>query len=1167
MSPLKIFYYTASGLELANLAEAYREALEEVSFELKVCTASDVSGPQAEERLVSMAKGAQALVFLPHGGERSLPGFKKILEGTKARLIHVQPVGGSDEDLALVKRYAQPQDESFARRVKYLHYGGPENLKYFLLSLVETCQKSPLSLPPPRPLPTEGLYHPEGGSFSSLSAYLSWYQREKGEVYERPRVGLWFYQGYWVNRDLKPIDALVLALERQGVVPIPVFHRRFVEKGEAALKPLEVARTFFKKEGQSFIHALINLQPFSHRLLWPETAVVYPELDVAVLQGLMSFVSRKTWEETKAGLSPLELAISIAQPEFDGALITLLVATREEGPFDPLLGLPIRRYEPLEERVETLGQLALNWAKLRLTPPKRRKIAIIFHHYPPRADRMGCAFGLDSFASIVELLKEMKRQGYFLEELYASHEELAQKLASVQISDLRYLSKEEIKRRAAVAIPVERILSWVSAWPAETQEALYKAWGKPPGKLFVCDGQMYFGGLFNGNIFISLQPPRGKHEKLKETGAIVHDPDLPPPYHYLAFYRWLKDEFGAHAVVHVGKHGTLEWLPGKAVALSRACYPDLAISTLPNIYPYIVNDPGEGTQAKRRSYCAIIDHMIPPQMAAGRYGVLEELSRLLEEYRLLKDENPVQARAMVEKIIAKACEAGLNEDLSLSQKEIENDQALFLERLHDYLDQIAAAYVNDGLHVLGKPPTGKRREETVAAIAKGAGADPCEVAPLLEGIREEITLCLKALSGGFVPPGPSGAPTRGDLEVLPTGRNFFSVDPQKIPTKLAWERGVRQAKALLERYLKDQGRLPRTLAMVIWGSPTMRTRGEDFACALYLLGVRPLWHPGNQRVLGVEPIPLQELGRPRIDVTLRTSGFFRDAFRNLMELFDEAVRMVALLAERDDENYLAAHYRRDLSAYVQRGKAPKEAERLARIRVFSDPPGAYGAGLGEVLDTGVWSKQTDLAEVYLRWGGYAYGKDVYGEKAGETFKRVLSRVEVTYKNDDTREVDLLSCDCPNAYHGGLNVAVLVFSGKKPVSYSGSSQDPEKPIIRTTEEEMRFLFRTKVLNPKWIEGMKRHGYKGAGDLSRTIDYCFHWDATSDVLSDWMYEEIARTYVLSREMQTFFLKHNPQALLNITERLLEAAKRGLWGRPAPETLKALENIFLEIEALVE
>ncbi len=1164
---MKVFYYTASGTELLSLAAAVKDLLKEgLPLEIRAFTAENFASQKVEA--LKFAASADVLVFLPHGGEKSLPGLSRIIETAgKASLIHVQPVGGSDEDQLLVEKMAWPKDQRFLARVFYLRYGGRENFKNFFKELYHTLggQKFPYS--PPKPLPAQGIYHPKGGFFSDLDGYLHWL-REEGYTLSLPKVGIWFYQGLWVNGDLAPVKALVEAIERAGGIAIPVFHRRFVEKEEKALKPLEVARKFFMRDDKTYIDVLISLQPFAQTLLWPETKEIYPYLNVCVLQGLLSFSSSKNWEESSAGLSPLELGIWVAQPEFDGTLITYLIATREEAEWISELGLRLKRYEPLPERTEKLAILAFNWARLRRTPPCKRKIAVVFHHYPPRADRLGCAFGLDSFASVAKLLKKLQQEGYYVRETYSSGEELAQKLLKTLISDTRYLAPSSFERRAPFSLPENRVQAWIAALPEEIRQALEENWGKPPGKLFVHDGNLFFGGIKNGNILLTYQPPRGHHERLQGFSgdpSLIHDPHLPPTYHYIAFYRFLAEDFGAHAVIHVGKHGTLEWLPGKAVALSEKCYPDLVLGTLPNIYPYIVNDPGEGTQAKRRSYCVIIDHMIPPQMFVGRYGELDELSRLLEEYHLLKKENPTQTENLKAKIIEKAFSLALEKDLSWSKEKAQQAPEEFLRALHDYLDEIAHSFVNDGLHILGQVP--KEEFQTLAAMAEATGQTPEELRPLLFSVEKEITYCLKALNGEFVDPGPSGAPTRGELDIFPTGRNFFSVDPQKIPSELAWERGVRQAKALLARHYKDHGVYPRTLAMVIWGSPTMRTRGEDLACALYLLGVRPIWHPKNKRVEGLELISLQELARPRIDVLLRTSGFFRDAFPNLIELFDQAVQMVALLDEKDEENFVAANFRKDLAALLTQNHPWEKAQRLATLRVFSDPPGAYGAGVGQVLDTGSWKSKRDLAEVYVFWGGYAYGVGFYGKEAHDVFRNILARTEVTYKNDDTREVDILSCDCPNAYHGGLNAAIEVLRGQRPVSYSGSTKDPERPKIRTTEEEMRFLMRTKVFNPRWIEGLKRHGYKGAGDLSRLIDYCFQWDATSKVLTDDLYEKIAQTYALSQKMQAFFLKHNPAALFNIVERLLEAVKRGLWQDPSSETLEKLENLFLQMESLLE
>ncbi len=1212
-----IIYYTATGTELLALSRAVR-LLKERGYPLEVVARSrlDVFDSREEDRLAELSRKAVALVLVPHGGPESLPGHEKLLKAAPRALVHVQPAGGSDEDLALAQRLCDLSSEDFRRRAAYLHEGGPENLAHFLLDLYAAAAGEEIEVPPPRRLPQEGIYHPLYQGPSEVSAYLSWAEERLGK---RPVVGLWFYRSYWVNGDLDLIDALVEEIERRGGIALPVFHRRFVEGDDKALRPAEVAEKFFKIKGKTIICALINLQLFSMTLLWPETASIYPSLNVPVLQGLISFSPRKEWEEGLRGLSPMDLSLSVAQPEFDGCLISTLCACREVIGRDELLGAALTKLVPVPQGVRRLSGQALAWARLKKTPPSSRRVAVVFHHYPPRADRLGCAFGLDSFESVARLLKRLHEEGYQVARLYETGEELAKDLLSVLISDRRYLGPQEMAQRAAARLPAEKARLWHEERPEKARKELERAWGPPPGKVFVHEGEVLFGGLFNGNVFLTMQPPRGWLERLEELSPEqlnLHDPDLPPTHHYLFFYRWLREEFGAHVVIHVGKHGTLEWLPGKAVALSESCYPDLALADLPHLYPYIVNDPGEGTQAKRRSYCAIIDHLIPPQMAAGRYGKLEDIAEKISEWQVLKAEDPNKARLLVEKIWALVKEAHLEEDLALREDEALGQPEEFIERLHAYLEEVAETQVNDGLHVLGEPPAGKRFFSTLGALVKTPVALPSpherlrelypdlsapertarleemirraveedtlpedpllretlsfvrgELAPRLARTCEEMDLLLKGLEGGFVPPGPSGAPTRGAYEVLPTGRNFYSVDPLKIPSPEAWETGVKQARALMERHLKDHGRYPRALALVIWGSPTMRTRGDDVAEVLYLLGVRPVWHQSTGRVTGLELIPTEELEFPRVDVTVRTSGFFRDAFPHLLDLLDQAVRMVALLEEPPEENFLAAHVREVAERLRSQGLSAEEALRRASLRVFSDRPGTYGSGIQEVLDSGRWESPEDLGEVFIRWGGYAYGQGIYGVEAQEDFRRVLSRVEVTVKNMDTREMDIFSTDDFNAYHGGLNAAVLAASGKRPASYTGDSSNPKAPKVRTTAEEARFIFRVRVLNPRWIEGMKRHGYKGAGDLSRLVDICFQWDATSKVLDDWMYQALAETYALDADMKRFFEEHNPHALLNITERLLEAAKRGLWKRPDQETLERLPDLFLEMEARVE
>jgi cobaltochelatase CobN len=495
---------------------------------------------------------------------------------------------------------------------------------------------------------------------------------------------------------------------------------------------------------------------------------------------------------------------------------------------------------------------------------------------------------------------------------------------------------------------------------------------------------------------------------------------------------------------------------------------------------------------------------------------------------------------------------------------LQGDRAFdaLLARLERYLDDLRGATVRSGLHVLGQAPAGEQREGLLDAMARLApaaerGALRRRLDGLLDRTPGEIESVLAALGGGYVPAGPSGSPSRGMWNVLPTGRNFYAVDPQAIPSPAAWETGRRLADALLERYLREQGRFPETVGLVVWGTAAMRTHGDDVAQALALLGVRPRWQPETGRVTGVEVVPLADLGRPRVDVTLHLSGFFRDAFPHLVALLDRAVRLVAELDEPEEDNRVAAHVRRDLG----------RLGRAAAFRLFGSKPGCYGAGLLPLIDTRHWETADDLARAYLAWGAYAYGAGVEGEPQPEAFRARLAAVDVAQKNQDNRGHDLFDSDDYFQYHGGMVAAVRALRGGPPAAYFGDSADPERPQVRTLHEEARRVFRTRVAHPRWLAAMRRHGYKGAMEMAASLDYLFGYDATAGVAADWMYARLAERYVLDREQATFFRRSNPWALRDVAGRLLEAADRGMWERPDPQTLDALRRVFLAVEGDLE
>ncbi|MEV6493801.1 cobaltochelatase subunit CobN, partial [Actinoplanes sp. NPDC051633] len=733
-------------------------------------------------------------------------------------------------------------------------------------------------------------------------------------------------------------------------------------------------------------------------------------------------------------------------------------------------------------------------------------------------------------------------------------------------------------------------------------------------------GDIVLAAMRDENVVVMVQPPRGFGAN---PVAIYHDPDLPPSHHYLAAYRWVADEFGADAMVHVGKHGNLEWLPGKNVGMSAADGTDAALGDLPLIYPFLVNDPGEGTQAKRRAHATLVDHLIPPMARAESYGDIARLEQLLDEHANIAALDPAKLPAIRAQIWTLIQAARLDHDLGLADRPGDEEFDEFILHVDGWLCEVKDVQIRDGLHVLGAAPQGEARVNLVLAMlrarqmwagkvaalpglreALGLGEDAAmqevdrveaearalvqamedagwpasaagvtgdeqvrrvlefaaaEIVPRLARTTDELTHTLHALDGGYVPAGPSGSPLRGLINVLPTGRNFYSVDPKAIPSALAWETGQAMADSLLARYRADYGDWPRSVGLSAWGTSAMRTAGDDIAEILALLGVRPIWDQASRRVTGIEPITLEELGRPRIDVTVRISGFFRDAFPHVVALLDDAVGLVAGLEEPAEQNFVRAHAVADRDQHGD--------WRRATTRIFGSRPGAYGAGILPLIDSRNWRDDADLAEVYAVWGGFAYGRDLDGVPARPDMETAYRRIEVAAKNIDTREHDIADSDDYFQYHGGMIATVRALTGRAPAAYIGDSTNPDATRTRSLTEETARIFRARVVNPRWIAAMRRHGYKGAFELAATVDYLFGYDATAGVVADWMYEQLAASYVLDPENQEFMNKSNPWALHGITERLLEAADRKLWDSPDPETLTALREVYLATEGDLE
>ncbi|SFF60921.1 cobaltochelatase subunit CobN [Blastococcus tunisiensis] len=1095
----------------------------------------------------------------------------------------------------------------------YLAQGGPENLTQLRRFLSDTVLLTGEGFDPPTVAPDWGVLSRDARTTNG------------------PTVAVLYYRAHHLAGNTAFVEALCAAIEDAGGQALPVFTASLRTVDPGLLETLRAADAMVVT-----VLAAGGSRPAAAQAGGDDGAWDVGELaalDIPVIQGLCLTSSREVWAANDDGLSPLDVGNQVAIPEFDGRLISVPFSFKETDADG------LTQYVADPERASRVAGTAVAHARLRHTPPAERRIVVMLSAYPTKHARIGNAVGLDTPASVVRLLAAMAGQGYDIGPFDGPDalpgvadldgDALVHALIAAGGQDADWLTLEQVEG-SGVRIPAAEYRAFFETLPADLREAMEEHWGQAPGSLFVdeTDGAIVFAALRAGNVVVMVQPPRGFGEN---PIAIYHDPDLPPSHHYLAAYWWLRSSFGAHAMVHVGKHGNLEWLPGKTVGMSAACGPDAALGDLPLVYPFLVNDPGEGTQAKRRAHATLVDHLVPPMARADSYGDIARLEQLLDEHANIAAMDPAKLPAVRQQIWTLIQAAKLDHDLGLADRPHDAEFDELILHVDGWLCEIKDSQIRDGLHVLGSPPSGANRVDLVLAMLRarqiwgGAVALPGlrealgltedgtaglhatdaveaqaaalvagmeergwtpeavplvvgdvlgrdddavaavlrfavdEVVPRLERTTDELGMTLHALEGGYVPAGPSGSPLRGLVNVLPTGRNFYSVDPRAIPSRLAWETGQAMAESLVERYVTDHGEHPRSVGLSVWGTSAMRTSGDDIAEVLALLGVRPVWDDASRRVTGLEPIPLSELGRPRIDVTVRISGFFRDAFPHVVTMLDDAVTLVAALPESDDENFVKAHVDADEATHGDR--------RRATTRVFGSKPGAYGAGLLSLIDSRNWRGDADLAEVYAVWGSYAYGRGLDGVNARPDMETAYKRIAVAAKNIDTREHDIADSDDYFQYHGGMVATVRALTGTAPAAYIGDSTRPEQVKTRSLVEETSRVFRARVVNPKWLAAMRRHGYKGAFELAATVDYLFGYDATTGVVADWMYEKLAETYVLDPENRQFLETSNPWALHGIAERLLEAVDRKMWAEPDPALLAGLQQAYLDTEGDLE
>ncbi len=1199
-TPADIVFISAADTELAALSEA-RSQMKNAP-ELRLGNLTHLQHPMSVDlHIENCATKSKIVIARVLGGA----GYWKY--GLEQYAAHLHDAGvpfaalpGDDKPDPDLWRLSTVSRKDYDALWAYMVEGGGQNATRFLeyaQAIVDNSEKPPAAAP----LLRAGVYWPGVGVADLDAAKSNW-------IDDAPIVPLIFYRALVQGAGLHPVNRMVKAMLRAGLNPLPIFVASL--KDPVSVATLEHLFTNAPPE------VILNCTSFAvgsphqgeHHKGVSNPLVMRAAQDCPVFQVVLAASSEEAWEGGETGLSGRDIAMNVALPEVDGRILSRAISFKDQAYFDEATQCPIATYRARGDRITFVADLAANWARLRRAKPENRRVALILANYPNKDGRLANGVGLDTPAATVHVLNELAASGYSVSNPPENSHDLMQ---SILKGPTNWLT-DRAQKTGGVQYSFADYQIAYGQLPWAVRERIESRWGTPEQDPFFTAGEVDCGHfalsiLEYGNVVVGLQPARGYNIDPTET---YHSPDLVPPHNYLAFYFWMRHTFGAHALVHMGKHGNLEWLPGKALALSQDCMPEVALGPMPHIYPFIVNDPGEGTQAKRRAQAVIIDHLTPPLTRAEIYGPLKDLEALVDEYYEAAGVDPRRIDYLRREILSLSAATGLQEDAGLTGDKSDGD----LAKLDAYLCELKEAQIRDGLHIFGRSPTGRQERDLAQALVRvprgeddpkdasliraladdlALGFDPLDTdmaaewkgprpdelgsilpeswrshgdtierleelaAALIDGnhaatgpksaavldhiktvVRPTVAACgpseidglLTALNGKFVAPAPSGAPTRGRLDVLPTGRNFFSVDSRAVPTPTAWALGWKSANLLIEKHLQTHGDWPRSMLLTAWGTANMRTGGDDIAQCLALMGVKPKWDSANRRVTGFEILPQSVLGRPRVDVTLRISGFFRDAFPQLIALVDSAARAVMAMDEPDDLNPAAARLRTE---------GPDNAH-----RVFGSKPGAYGAGLQAMIDEKLWADKSDLAESYLEWGSYAYGKDSEGEKKRAAFETRLTQVEAIVQNQDNREHDILDSDDYYQFEGGAAAAVSTLQGVERTIYHNDHSRPERPLIRTLDDEIGRVVRSRAVNPKWIEGVKRHGYKGAFEIAATVDYLFAFAATTGAVKNHHFDLVYAAYIEDEDTRRFIDENNAPALREIAARLNEAIERGLW-----------------------
>ncbi|WP_274424620.1 cobaltochelatase subunit CobN [Chelativorans sp. YIM 93263] len=1110
-SPAEMVALSFTDSDLAGLAAAWK-ADENVLPSLRLAPLRELRHPMSVDLWIdSVAAHARVVVARVLGGYDWWRYGCDQLAATareKGIALALLPGEGGERDDRLAS-LSTVSGEAYERLLACFREGGPENIGLAVRHMARLAGHE-VEAGEPRPLERAGYYAPGKGvvdleHFTALQGQAAHAGASLASIARaadadgpshRPVVPIIFYRSMLLASDVAPIDALTKALEERGILAVPVFvatlrddiSRQLLDEMVKALQPA----------------TLITATAFASSMEGEDEAL-FDRLGLPVFQVAIATTRREAWADGDRGLAPADLAMHVVLPELDGRIMAGAISFKEPQEADPALavGLQVNRPEP--DRVEQVADRIAANLKLQVTPRVDRKLAIILPDYPAATGRSGYAVGLDVPQSAIEMLRDLKAEGYHVEDIPETPRDLMRRL-----------------EREGAALPAEDYAAAATQVPKEAREVVEAAWGAPEDDLV--DGAFQFRAARFGNVTICFAPDRGRSA---DRRVDYHDPFLPPRHHLIAFGIWLREGLGCHALVHLGAHGTLEWLPGKAVALSRTCFPEIVAGPLPVVYPFIVSNPGEAAQAKRRIAAVTLGHLTPPLAGAGLSEDQQALERLVDEFAQAEGLDRRRRDRLAGLIVETAQRTGLAGEAGVSQSD-DPEEALL--RIDAWLCDLKDFAVKDGLHIYG------RSEENAEPMRR-------------QSAERERMAFIAALDGKRVPPGPSGAPSRGRTDVLPTGRNLFTADPRTLPTPTSMALGQAAAEEIVRGYMQEHGDYPRALVMDLWGSASLRTGGEEIAQGLALMGCRPQWDTATGRVTGIEVLPPAAIGRPRIDVTWRISGLFRDMFPVQIALIDAAVAAVAAREEAEDENPLAQAARGE-------GRAP--------ARIFGSAPGTYGAGIEERLSRGEWEERTELGQAYLGAASHAFGgAEGEGREVPGAFAERVAGADLLVHTGDDPGRDILEGTADVAFIGGFSAAVSALGGKADLVVLDTT-DPARPRARSLASAVTRAVRARALNSRFIEGQMRHGPRGAAEFAETVDRLVGFAETTEAISPALIEAVHEAYLEDEHVRDFMLRENPAALRAVAERFADARRRGLWHPRRNSVDNDLAELIAEAQA---